>query len=107
MAPGALKTMAILIDKSVLAEVRALPCDICYRSSGDRQAHHIHRRGMGAGKRFDHKWNCLSVCNFPCHAKADRMSRIEQVKIVAEREGVPWEEVEAFLAVSIFQSLVS
>lgn len=80
----------ILIDEKALAEIRKLPCCLCGQPGatardGANQAHHIVKRGMGGGRRFDHRYNLLAVC-WRCHETLDRMPRWMQFYLVSIRE---------------------
>ena len=96
---------SILIDESALERVRQFPCDICGSTDMVKAAHHIVRRGAGAGRRYDAVENLLCVCMFAqfdwntgkvrnCHVDADSLPRRQQFKLVAQREGLDWRTVE-------------
>ena len=84
------KPAGILVDEAALERVRKFPCDLCGSTHRPRDAHHIKLRGMGAGQRFDHPYNLLSLCNWVCHVRVDNYTRDFQFKLAAKRENVSW-----------------
>lgn len=69
-----------VVNKKLLAEVRARPCRVCGRTPSD--AHHIKHRGSGGG---DEEWNILAACR-QCHQNVHKIGLNDFAKRhIAER----------------------
>jgi|ERR1700719_671738 len=82
----------VIIDEPLLASMRlAGPCDLCSKWCRSREPAHILSRGMGGGRRIDHRLNLLAlgtVFQCDCHNRIHRgkIGEAEQWAAVAERE---------------------
>jgi 5-methylcytosine-specific restriction endonuclease McrA len=62
-------------------------CEVCDRTDGPFECHHIWSRGMGGGGRLDIRWNLIILCR-DCHALAHKhtLSKRTLWGIASERE---------------------
>ncbi len=81
-------------------------CDFCKRLVSRREPHHIIRRGLGGGSRYDVSYNLAALCavfsgGLDCHSRVHdgHILRCEIVAVVSAREGVSYDELEDRLAV--------
>jgi hypothetical protein len=89
-----------IIDEPLLHEFRYKPwCEHCRAPVFyPLEPHHLRGKGLGGWRRFDVKYNLISLCR-DCH-RAYHEGRIDKVKllaIVARRERVTVEELEEML----------
>ena len=87
----------VIINDEFLRSFAFRDCEVCGVSDGSVVAHHIWGRGHGGGSRIDHPWTTLALC-FKHHSDAQhyRITKRQQIAMIAKREGVTEEQVEDF-----------
>lgn len=85
-------------DDAMLERFRLSPrCEHCGRPTPQGcDPHHLFKRGMGGGSRLDLAAFLIALPRIPCHADAESgaIKRNALLKIVGQREGVPWRQIE-------------
>lgn len=87
----------VIIDEKLLEEFRQPgACEWCGYWYEARQPHHLLARGMGAGRRIDHKFNLISLC-YLCHNDVHngKILKCDLLAVVSRREGKLQDEIEA------------
>lgn len=89
-------------SEKVLARYRGPGCcENCGEWSAARHAAHLYGRGMGSGFRLDIPLNVTSLC-WKCHRRqhdGGEPTKEALVKVVAKREGLDPEDLDALLTV--------
>jgi hypothetical protein len=97
------KQSRAIIDEELLEEFR-LPglCELCDRFCRVREPHHLASKGSGGWSRFDLRYLLISLgstAHFQCdcHRQAQefRISRERVFEVVAQRENISVEFIEA------------
>lgn len=71
-------------------------CELCGLVKACHDPHHIKPKGIGGGSRLDVACNLMALCR-ACHIEvhAGKISKAQLLEIIAAREGLLAEEVEA------------
>jgi hypothetical protein len=93
----------VIVDEELLRMFRAPGrCELCGNWCDVREPHHVFARGLGGGARLDIPENLLALGSTPgwqcrCHRLCEDgfIPRHAQLCVVALREGMEVEEVEA------------
>ncbi len=88
----------IVKDEALLDEFRSGgPCEWCKRWAEPRQPHHLFARGHGGGNRLDVRINLAALCHecHRAHHDGHRPLRCDLLAVVAAREGLIQNEIEA------------
>lgn len=90
-----------VIDEELLKTCRTSGlCEYCGKSCRSREPHHLFCRGIGGGGRLDIPINLLALgaaFECPCHRlfHAGKISRLQMLEKIAEREGRTADDIEA------------